>query len=102
MTQHETMQKVLDETRALLEEERGQNNPRYVAMLAEYQGLLSKVEQYNIVRESNQVLRQENTRLTERYNETNDQLRQLQQTTLQELNGRVRELSVQIQAHPRR
>jgi nucleoprotein TPR len=99
LSQHETMQKVLDETRALLEEERGQNNPRYVAMLSEYQNLLGKVEQYNIVRESNQVLRQENTRLTERCNDANNALRELQQTTLQELNGRVRDLSVQMQTH---
>lgn len=99
LAQHETMQKVLDETRALLEEERGQNNPRYVAMLSEYQGLLAKVEQYNIVRESNQVLRQENARLTERYDDVNNQLRQLQQTTLQELNERIRDLSTQIQTH---
>ena len=98
LAQHETMQKVLDETRALLEEERGQNNPRYVAMLSEYQNLLAKVERYNIVRESNQVLRQENARLTEKGDDANNELRQLQ-STLQELNGRVRDLSAQMQTH---
>ena len=42
------------------------NNPRYVAGDAvRVPKFAAKVEQYNIVRESNQVLRQENTRLTE-------------------------------------
>lgn len=99
LAQLETTQRLLDEARTLLEEERSQSSPRYAAMLADYQKLLEKVEQYNIVRESNQVLRQESTRLAERLKEAETQLGTLRSTTMNSLEEQVRNLAVKVNSH---
>lgn len=79
-SQCETLNRSLDEARALLAEERNSNQWQ-AQMAGEYRQLLEKVEHLNILRESNSTLRQEADNLTRRVKDL--------EARLEEANGRL-------------
>lgn len=69
----ETLQRSLDESRARLAEEQGANQWQ-AQMASEYKALLEKVEQLNILRESNSTLRREADHLASRVQQLETEL----------------------------
>lgn len=98
-SQLDTTQRLLDETRALLDEERSASSPRHAQMMEQYKTLLARVDQFNIVRESNQVLRQENERLNAQVAELERTLKQVQDTEMAELQAKLMDLHARVQTH---
>lgn len=76
--QAEQLQRSLDETRALLEEERNANQWQ-AQMASEYQSLLERVHQLNLLRESNATLRGEAEALERRVAELEGRLSEAQE-----------------------
>ena len=77
--QLEHAQRSLDETRALLEEERKRNHDTLDAE-RKHAELLEKVNQLNLLRESNVTLREQNEHSTKKVQELTGKIAQLEQT----------------------
>ncbi|KAG0350070.1 hypothetical protein BG005_010401 [Podila minutissima] len=93
--QVEETNRSLEETRTLLTKERTKQQDAMVSK-EKHEEILEKINQINLLRESNTMLRSENDRLQKLVTELEERNRELQ-STLDPLNQQVREMTVDLE-----